>query len=168
MQRYEKRKTPPCRVVFNSTRRSFPAKPLQVGCFSAYLSSFSRKTSTGRLFFGLPVEETGQNLYGSAIFCLTRRGNRAKPLQVGHFLPYPSRKPGKSSTGRLFFGLPVEFFPQNLYRSAIFCLTRRGNRAKALQVGHTFGITVECRYLYAGKSGFNRARLPDFWIYKGL
>ena len=151
MQRYEKRKTPLCRVVFNSTRRSF-----------------SRKTSTGRLFFGLPVELSLQNLYGSAIFCLTRRGNRAKPLRVGHFLPYPSRKPGQTSTGRPFFALPVEETGQKLYGSAIFRPTCRVFPAKPLQVGHTFGITVECRYLYAGKSGFNRARLPDFWIYKVL
>ena len=47
----------------------------------------------------------------------TRRGKAGKPLRVGHFLTYPSRKTCKTSTGRAFFGLPVEEKPGNLYGS---------------------------------------------------
>ena len=47
----------------------------------------------------LPVEENLQNLYRCAHFCPTRQGKPAKPLRVDHFSLYPSRKPGKTSTG---------------------------------------------------------------------
>ena len=78
-----------------------------------------------------------ENLYRSGVFGRTRRGKAWKPLRVGHFLPYPSRKSRKTSTGRPFFALPVKKNPQNLYRSAVFGLTRRGKAGKPLQVGGT-------------------------------
>ena len=122
-------------AAFPPTRRGKCPKPLQVGRFLPYPSRKTPETSTGRLFFALPVEENARNLYGSAVFCPTRRGKRPKPLQVGCFLPYPSRKTPEIFTGRLFFALPVEENARNLYRSTVFRPTRRGKRPKPLRVG---------------------------------
>jgi hypothetical protein len=46
----------------------------------------------------------------------------------------PSRKTRKTSTGRPFFARPIKEKPQNLYKSTIFCLTRREKHAKSIQV----------------------------------
>ena len=70
------------RSYMKTTCRENPAKPLQVGRFSPYPSRKTRKTSTGRALFALPVEENPQKLYGSAFFCLTFQGKRPNPLQV--------------------------------------------------------------------------------------
>ena len=45
----------------------------------------------------------------------THRGKPVKPLQVGRFLPDPSRQTRKTSTGRPFFARPVKENPKNLY-----------------------------------------------------
>ena len=52
-------------------------KPLRVGHFLAYPSRERRKTSTGQAFFGLPVEEKAENLYGSW-------GSRGAGRRVAH------------------------------------------------------------------------------------
>ena len=76
-----------------TTRRGFPAKPLQVGRFSPYPSRKPRKTSTGRAFFALPVEKMPQKLYGSAVFWLTCQEKRPNPLQVAASLkPRPANR----------------------------------------------------------------------------
>lgn len=49
--------------------------------------------------WGQPVKENPQNLYRWSVFGLTCRGKPGKPLRVGVFLPYPSRKRRKTSTG---------------------------------------------------------------------
>ncbi len=94
------------RSYMKTTCRENPAKPLQVGRFSPYPSRKTRKTSTGRAFFALPVEKMPQKFYGSGIFWLTCQGKRPNPLQVAsHLTPQASslkpqaggRKPRRAS-----------------------------------------------------------------------
>ena len=77
-------------------------------------------SAPGQAFGGLPVELLPGFLYGSGIFWPTRRTFTRFPLQVGHFGAYPSSFCLVSSTGRAFWGLPVELLPGFLYGSGIF------------------------------------------------
>ena len=79
------------------------------------LSRKPGKSSTGGGKNARPVEEIGQKLYGWGKKCLTRRGKWAKALRVALKMPYPSRKPGETSTGGGKNARPVEKTGQKLY-----------------------------------------------------
>ena len=66
----------------------------------------------------------------------------------------PSRKTSETSTGRPFFARPIKEKPQNLYKSTIFCPTRREKPVKPLRVGRFLpDPSRKSRKIYTGLLG---------------